>query len=298
MFLLDLPGGLGNQLFAYFAGLHLKLQTNKEVKLQFATVSTSHVGSDYNLSSFRLQLDPIDFKCLTPLLLRIYYPEKSKTIRQIYRLGKSPIISFKPGEDTLQHVDSFFATRKNQFIPRRVRGYFADFQFYDELPDSCKHLELIKPSYPYKEQVSKMQESRIAGIHIRAGDYLFYKDSIGILDDNYYLHAINLISRLEPGIFFMVFTNDYSYAIDRISNWKLANFKVISVNDFSDPAESLSLLSQCNYIIASNSTFSFWAARISKIGTGIYVPDIWRKDQTITIHNIPESWNKIKSSWL
>ncbi len=299
VFLFDLPGGLGNQIFAYFAALYMNQVTGEQTKLQYITTSKSHVGSQYDIRSFKLALQPITLNLPATFLSPIYFPKKNGFNRRISKvLSLSPVIEFNPGEDTKLHVDHFLMGHKQTFFPVRISGYFGDFSFYEALDSKDKLLQLAKPSSSYLKIRDNMKPSLSLGIHIRAGDYLNLHDSVGVLDDQYYLGALEQISNLTPAKSTLIFTNDAEYALKRIRNWNLENCLVISPELLPDPAESLDLMSRCMYIVTSNSTFSFWAAKLSSNNSMIWTPDNWRRDGLGSITNVPQRWHRVPSSWI
>jgi hypothetical protein len=298
MYFIDLPGGLGNQIFAYFAGLYLNERTKETCKLQFATKSTSHVGSRYDISSLKLQLPPIGLNLPNSLFSPFYFPERNSFTRMTSNLIPiKPIIRFNLGNDTKEIFDKVISTLETSVIPRRITGFFGDFAFFDALPRNKQSLQLLNQSLNYEKNLTTIQSCYSIGIHIRAGDYLELKQSVGLLGDDYYQVALaEVLSNNDKPTFF-VFTNDVDYARRRTIRWGLKGCHFVTPTSLADPAESLILMSYCRKLITSNSTFSLWAAKISGVETQVWTPKSWRKDSLLDIVNKPKEWRQIDSAW-
>jgi hypothetical protein len=298
MYFVDLPGGLGNQLFAYFAGLYIRQQHGVSVRLQYATTSKAHVGNLYNVNSFDLQLPNLQSKLPQTILSPLFYPEKNGITRRIHKtFGFKRVIRFPTGSDTRLHVDEYFERIQPSFFPQRISSYFGDFDFFDNVESQSKKIDLRKKSGILQKYITTFSDRSLIGIHIRAGDYLDLKDSVGLLADNYYQHSISEARELNPDSLVIIFSNDPVYARNRVKRWKLDEFELISPETLPDPAESLVFMSSCNSIITSNSTFSFWAAKLSEENAAVWTPKQWRKDGWPEVNNIPTKWYRVQNSW-
>ena len=298
MYFVDLPGGLGNQLFAYFAGLYLRQKYGLRIRLQYSTTSKAHVGDLYNVSSFNLQLPDLRTRLPHTFLSPIYYPETNGVTRRLHKvLSIERVFRFATGADTRLHVDDFFRSCQPSYFPFRISSYFGDFDFFDNVDSESQKLTLVRKSNNFQKLLAKYNCIPVIGIHIRAGDYLNLKNTVGVLDDSYYLRSLSEARRLYPRALPLIFSNDFEYANSRAQRWKLSQFEVISPESLPDPAESLVLLSQCNFIVTSNSTFSLWAAKLSKEHTQVWLPNEWRKDGRPEINNIPTTWRRVHTSW-
>ena len=298
MYFVDLPGGLGNQIFAYFAGLYLAENSDTKVYLQSATTSKAHVGNRFDLRSFDLHVAPLRTKLPESALSPIYYPEKNGFSRRIGKMFNfSNIIHFETGADSRKDLDTFLSSSQFSILPKRVSGYFGDFAIYDHIKEQVRELRLRKRSSKYTALKDFYQKVPCIGIHLRAGDFLNMKETVGVLDDDFYLESLEQALRAAPRSSLLVFSNDEVHARKRVAGWKINNYEIISPQTLNDPAESLEMMSQCDYIITANSTFSFWAAKLSKRKKGVWIPKHWRRDGWPEIQNVPPDWVRTPNSW-
>jgi hypothetical protein len=265
LYMVDLPGGLGNQIFAYFAAQYLSSNSNSRVVLQFSTTSKFHVGNRFDLSSFSLKIGRSSTGLFQTIFSPLYFPEKNGFNRRVSKfIQYETVIRFDPGEDTKEHFDSFLKNVTPSLVPKRISGYFGDFAFHDSLSKSERLLVLQKPSTAYQSLRDNFSKRKVLGIHIRAGDYLGLKNQNGILGDSYYREALDQVFAQSPDALPIIFSNDQTYAEMRVSKWKLRESFFVSSELLPDPAES---------------------------------PKTWRRDLQGKISNIPIEWQLLESSW-
>lgn len=294
------PGGLGNQLFAYFSAVYVAEKVGSIIELDFSSVDRSHHASsiplfsmDFPHSLLNVKSSSLESKNIHPLIFRL----KRFISRFIQPQGS---IVFLPGADTKKHVDEFL---NNGFLDYKgtltVEGYFGDFSFFDAVDSATRAVTLKNPSSHFLSLKDEFISLPCAVVHHRLGDFLGLSDTVGLLDKDYYETAFEL-SR-ELGITrFRIFTNDLLISQKMFLEWgfNLKELQWIDSKVLSDPLENLLLMGNGKALITSNSTFSFWAGRLaSEVCANIYYPSEFRRDRLTEIKSIPNSWIPIKSSW-
>ena len=140
-------------------------------------------------------------------------------------------------------------------------------------------------------------ESSIS-IHIRRGDYIsdsVVNNILGVISDEYYKKAINLIMERINKPKFYIFSDDIS--------WVKQNFypemekHIIDLNLPNRDVYELWLMSQCKHNIIANSSFSWWGAWLGNYPEKIVIaPEIWSKRPLRELSKIiPSSWVKVKN---
>ena len=295
------PGGLGNQLFSYFCALYVAQSLNSKSVLDLRSVDTSHFRNGIAL----LSLDtPRDYISISNARRSSFIPsplyERFK-VKFASLSNSGRVKTFEPGYDSKAQVDEYFYSIGNDFSKSRtINGYFADFAFYDSLPDATRLLRLRKPTNHFKLLSKSFDNHRSIAIHHRLGDFLELGQSVGILSKKYYSEALD---EVIPGDFekVVIFSNDIEKSKFLFDTWgiKSPKFSWLGPQDLVDPAETMLLMSKANSIICSNSTFSFWAARLSNEGASkIQYPAQFRKDNFVAIQSLPKHWTPIDSNWM
>jgi hypothetical protein len=164
----------------------------------------------------------------------------------------------------------------------KVRGFFQSFETAERfLTEFGKEpLTLIQESKELKRRTVEVSKFESVAIHIRRGDYLNYKHSFGVLDDRYYLSALDMIFKKREFEKVYIFS-DSPHSVLGFQKQIKMDSEVVSPSDLIT-SETLVLMSQCSAIITSNSTFSFWASMLANHNNVIY----------------PEPWFRSSDEWL
>jgi hypothetical protein len=274
-----LYGGLGNQLFQFFAGYSLALTKNVNLNLDCSWLSAESSHQNSNLSDFRfisdLDIDIVNNK------------KKSKKVSQkfnwvIREFHLSPRI-------TKLHVPKETGYVNLVNLPKGVelRGYYQSYLYLDTVMES-KHFW----DWSLKNEFQSRNSGNSIAIHFRGGDYLLPGSSYVCLNENYYLNAIERVRSIFPDSPILVFSDDKSHAEDIIS--RLGN---IEFSFFPDQgmtaAQVLSEMSNCRAIIGSNSTFSYWAGMLARKESLKIFPSLWFLDGSIPKELYPPDWSII-----
>jgi hypothetical protein len=129
-------------------------------------------------------------------------------------------------------------------------------------------------------------------LHIRRGDYAGDAKARavhGMLADAYYERALALIRRAVPDARLSIFSDDPAVAAEKAEAW---HGTVVSG---ASALEDLWLMSRCRHHIIANSSFSWWSAWLDDRPSGLTIaPRQWlsREKQLATYLGdlIPEAW--------
>ena len=266
-------GGIGNQMFQYLSGVCLSKKNNIEVIF------------DYNL------IDSFETKHNTKKLNEIFDIKNIKFVKE----KKSNYLKLDKLFKLFFNIFSFLKFRfffigDHNFLNKRLDndknyymfGYFQNIQIIDKKIIDIRNFFIFKKNY-FKNRFYKIISNykNSVCLHIRRGDYLTpkYKKKYNILDEKYYLQAINLILKKKKDSHFFIFSDDEKFAkkfCDKINNKYEFSYTLINKNS-SDV--DLFLMSCCKNFIIANSTFSWWAAVISKNKNKIIItPRDWYKN--------------------
>ena len=286
---IQLQGGLGNQLFSYFAGLYLSLRINMPLKIDPTEISRGFTNRDFDLNDFHLPA-PHKIQTRNSLIpfsirnrLRWYFFEYMPFGQKVF------FISNETGRNS-----EYEALQD----ARIVRGYFQSHVYVDYCLGALgiSGFELKMPTKNYEALSREIKKFRPIVVHVRRGDYLSHSNSFGLLSAEYFSIALSVVSEKLPSAPIWVFTDSDSPISDYEGHFTIDRQFGPDV-DLS-PAETLLLMSQGAALVISNSTFSWWAAYLSKSGTPIVAPSKWFKNLPDPNELFPEDWIRIKSHWI
>ncbi len=309
MIIIQLKGGLGNQLFQYACGRALMLRQkaighdSQQLGLDITGYNRDN-GADtprkYSLNFFNIHAD-----LATPLQIqRLKYPYGiiSKVLRFIWikvlRQGNPPFRKYIFYTERNVYLDGFFQTEK----------YFIDFE-----TEIRRDLTLRNPLNAQARNISDTIRNtpRSISLHVRRGDYVSdtkTNEHHGTCGAEYYTDALEyLTSRIDsslslndlsPGhqdsslVHIFVFSDDIEWVKTNMPLKYPATY--VSSPEIPD-YEELILMSECKHNIIANSSFSWWGAWLNENPSKIVIaPKRWIKGNDIDYKDIcPTSWIRI-----
>ena len=286
-------GGLGNQLFQFYAGVYLAKKIDSALILDFSKVALSGTVHDSSINQlvvgneYQAQLRKISF--FRSLIWRIHQKlvRENKHLRilslNILRVYQSNQIGFDPIIAELTP-------------PVEVHGYYQSWRYLEYCRGvGVEDPKLRTPSNWYECVREKIISEKAIGIHVRRGDYLSLTDSFGILCECYYNDALKKAQAKNPGRNVYVFSDDIEYARTLFPGTDF-NFVLEPIDSIA--AESMFLMSACSSLIIANSTFSWWGAALGNTEKDVYTPQKWFRSLEDPKDLIPENWIPVKSCWI
>jgi hypothetical protein len=274
--IVNLSGGLGNQLFQYAYACWLKHSFNIKPKLNLSRIDKNHSASSIDLRTLIETDSELEFISSNQPRLLLH---------------------------AANHIDDFLEinvrVRLRNFIqPRslRFREYYQSFRFYNQLKLSFSLKEPVNPSIFFLDAISKVSNRNSCTMHIRLGD-LLKSDFPTILSREYYLEVLKSPS-LKDVQQIIIVTDSPELIKSFLGNDFFPNFEVC-VPRTSSPIESFHLLKQSANLIVANSTFSLWAAKLGYSPTKqIFYPSLFGSQHLSSSMDLPLEWTSIRSLWL
>lgn len=289
-------GGLGNQLFQYFAGLAICEATGAQLRLKFVgRSSNSYNSEDIGLLAFQIKGQIVS--SLIPLNVLEF------GLRKFFNLVD------KYGLEKLLRTFGFIMSKSIDAIYEQFRfaRHIRLFGYFQELDSVCYLTEkkvftipkLKNPSNWFKTTSSELSNANPIVVHIRRGDYLNYKETLGVLDLSYFQLAIKEVpSYLQRNIW--IFTDSLEVANELVFHLKLPDgqTRIVVPPHGSAHAESLVLMSRASAIVISNSTFSYWAAYFNSSAVDVIAPKKWFRGLNDPENFFPRRWRVFDSIWM
>jgi hypothetical protein len=298
----ELAGGLGNQLFMYFAGHYMarKLGIGLRIFLHNSLVDSFQVGK--GLSSFKglwseelgssasIGKSPLTFRLrwlVSAWLIRLGV--KRSTAERISQSFESKVIGEDPAIVRVKEgylVRGYFQTR-TYFLS--VRETFADNAF-----------QLSNTTLWHKQLTAEAKSINPIAMHVRRGDYLDPSNAfIGTLSTGYFVQALQHLRQdqtlAEKEIW--VFSDDIAHTQREFAGKLPGKIRWISNPVDSVESEALLVMGSCGALVMSNSTFSWWAAAIGS-PSRVIAPRKWFKSAEDPAGILMPEWETLDSEWL
>lgn len=269
MILIEMSGGLGNQMFQYALYRRL-LSLGKEVYLD-----TSYYRSGQMLRAFELEQLGLPMQVLPDEevgRLRGYSYHPSLWDKVSYRLRGARLAIY---DDLLDRYQPQILQMDNVYL----RGYWQSERYFREIADEIRGVYVLHPALGAAkreclELISGTDRTPVS-LHIRLGDYLDPQNThvyAGICTEAYYRNAISYIRAHIENPLLVVFSDDIEQAARLIRDEDVYYVRSEEGTSLSD----MYLMSKCRHHILANSTYSWWGA--------------WLTEQADTMVLAPERW--------
>ena len=264
MIIIQMSGGLGNQMFQY--ALFLKLRAlGRDVRMDDVTEYGDRTAPDGQLVKAR------------PLGLGIFgisYP----------RAGQEDIIRLRDADMHLSsRIRRKLSGRKSReihdsdfvFDPaflEKEEGYycgcFQSARYFEGAEDAVLRAFTFPEQLPGMGDTARQVEEKIraaaqpAALHLRFGDYLDKQEVYGgICTGAYYASALKYLYQKVPEATVFVFSNDAERAAAWIARQEEPQrFTLVTGSDEEHGYIDLYLMSLCRHFVIANSSFSWWGA--------------------------------------
>lgn len=297
MKIIKLKGGLGNQMFQYAFAKYVE-----------------RISGEKSILDSSAYEELLNDEIRKPRLLKFNITSEVASVDEIrkYTLlshkGNSLSLKYKIGIlfEALCNKGYYFEWKRGDFITlpeiqkcRYFDGYWQSVEYIEPIKEQL--LKDFTPNYELsakaQRQMADMQSHNSVFVGIRKGDYTANakaRKHFGIITNEYYSKAMDLIASKVESPVFHIFSNDIEWCKQNID---FGVYKVVfrnkemQTNDF----EELMIMSSCKHAIISNSTFNWWGAYLIKNpNKEIVCPLRWFNDDT-PIYIVPKGWNRIEA---
>ena len=285
MIIINITGGLGNQLFQYAFGRALSIKNKCQLKLDISSYQ-NYEWHDYSLRPFSIRENFAD-KSDCELLKGEKFSFVRKIKQNIFNNKK-----FYYSEKDLRFNEKY----KNLANPAYISGYWQSEKYFKQVEEIIRNefKIVIPPSKPNQNLIKKIEKENAISLHVRRGNYANIKHVNkvhGTSPLSYYNDAIKVLIPKIPDPVFYIFSDDIEWAKKNL----IINNETVFVdfNNSTTDFEDMRLMSMCKHHIIANSSFSWWGAwlnpRMDKI---VVAPKHWFANQTDIQDLLPQGWVK------
>lgn len=297
MKIVNIIGGLGNQMFQYAFALKLKTLFEEDVYIDIQHFNASIFKSfkSHNLHN-GYELD------------RLFY---GKTLKEA-KPGKIWRVShYIPNYWISRAIRKYFPSRKSEVIEKLkfqydptileikgskyYEGYWQSPLYFDDI----RSLVVEEFRFPKMDEVNQniannMNSSNSVSLHVRRGDYINNPGWGGICTLDYYRKAIEIaLGEIENPVFY-IFSNDIEWCKENLSSFILdASVIYINHNKGNESYKDMQLMTFARCCIIANSSFSWWGAWLNNRDNKLIIaPKRWTN--TVDKTNVyPQDWKLI-----
>ena len=293
MIIVNIIGGLGNQMFQYAFGYAVSRDNNTELRIDIDGFDVYNLR-DYELDLYQVK-ESISFEFKYKFLVdKLNVKNKRFLTRATQRLSMKLLnlsqFFYQEKRGFIFHAKTFNVKENTYFY-----GYWQNERYFKKYRDEILEIFTLKSIHSQTEKYQqKIIESDSVSLHIRRTDYVtdFDANSVhGVIDIDYYKRSVSLLQ--GDSKHFFIFSDDFEWAKNNLNF--IDNKEFVDLDKNIPDHEEIYLMSQCNHNIIANSSFSWWGAWLNKNPhKKVIAPKKWLKDPLIdTIDLIPESWIRL-----
>ena len=304
MIILNLRGGLGNQLFQFsYAYILSKRHGNEKIFLSTFYQKREPINRGICLNRLKCDGQFTILPMIVDDVLSIYLKLKKEIVKKIIGKDKVTLASMaKYGIYVADEIYRYQGYPDSRKWIKNIDGYFQSARYFGRYAEELKKI-LLPKTCGKKNSLIQTLEKEINGsnsicLHIRRGDYTSdqWRSSLLICDEQYYIKAIRYMKEKVVDPIFFVFTNSTedidwvrdNYHLEDLASIYYVDSKGTDIDDFD-------LMINCKHFILSNSSFSWWAQYLSKSEDKIVVaPSRWTNERQDDADVYIDGWIKIK----
>ena len=293
MVIVQLKGGLGNQLFQYAAARALSVRRGEPVLLD-VRLFASYPDRAFALDNFDIVAQPAPPRAVRRLTHQGYGRYADALLRKAGRLLGTPPAVVRERRPFQYDPELFAALPADVYL----EGYWQNERYFQEIAGTIRReLTLRAPPEGTNAQfLAAIEGCTAVSLHVRRGDYVANKATLafhGLCPPDYYRRAIEIIQQRAADPHFFVFSDDIAWVKANLPIPEPATY--VAHNGPEAAHEDLRLLQACRHHVIANSTFSWWGAWLSDRPDKIVIaPRRWLSDPRHDASDlIPAGWLRL-----
>ena len=270
--IVNLIGGLGNQMFQYATGYAMSKDNDLTLKLDIRDFDNNYNHDGFQAKeAFKLKNQIISKKDLSTIQRFITNYYIKKLVKRSLYIKKSN--KFYIYRDPYEYDKNLKKIKTNIYLD----GHWQHYKYFNKYKaDLMKIFHFSKLDFTKNpDLLNYLNHQNLVSVHIRKGDYISNKKNKSIffnLEADYFCNAVNKISSQIQDPFFLIFSDDIKWVKSHIK-FNTKNIYYVSSNDKA--ILDMSIMSQCRHHIISNSTFSWWPAWLKSKASIVIAPKKW-----------------------
>lgn len=289
MVIVQLVGGLGNQMFQYATGRAIAHRNSVPLKLDISEFQR-YPERDYRLGFYNIVEEFVTTKDLTRLT-----PTRAQFVRWLIEKLKRRLLPY--------YTWSVIKERSLAFDPNVLKiggnvyliGYWQSERYFTDVARLIRNEFTLRgdPDEINRQTLEHLASVNSVSLHIRRGDYVTdpaAAKAIGFVGLDYYFRAIEYLTGIVSEPEFFVFSDDIQWAQ---ANLRLSHpLHFVTHNGAEKDYEDLQLMSHCKHHIIANSSFSWWGAWLSDNPAKVVIaPRRWFRQFEVDIESrFPADW--------
>lgn len=291
MVVVQLIGGLGNQMFQYAFGRTLAIHRSDTLFLHLARLPAFAIGNALQSSSRAYGLDVFNIAA-EPTTLEKMQSDRADVIWTITEVGCGFFPEVLRESQNHSNLGLIGWWESEKYFLEKAEIIRDDFTFKGD----------YKSPYP-ASLLTEISQSDSVCVHLRRTDVLKPTNIKGPLELDYYARGIEVVRERIPAARAFVFSDDIAWCKEHVTLSMPTTFVSSENTRELHPADDLYLMSLCKHYVIANSTYSWWAAWLGNAPEKVVVtPRRWFRNEDPSFEGgsyltsadlIPSTWIRI-----
>jgi hypothetical protein len=284
----NLLGGLGNQLFQYACGWALAQEHGREMVLDAGSFD------QYKLRPFLLDRLKIKARRASDAELEAWGLPAGRLARIRRRLFGTAIASVREPAYTWNPVQ--LPAGKDVWL----NGYWQSERYFAAYKKDLRAQFAVKAAVngPNARLLKTIRAAgaKACAVHVRRGDYVssaLAARTHGTVGPDYYAAAVAKLRTKVKGAKLFVFSDDPAWARANLPFAAQASF--VDANGPEAPEQDLRLMAACRHFVLANSSFSWWGAWLGEGPRSLVLAPLrWFKTPKLDPRDLlPARWERV-----
>ena len=290
MKIVNILGGLGNQMFEYAMYLALK-DAHPQEDIKVCTRSFGGYGLHNGLEIqriFGVELPEASLREITKVAYPLFNYKAWQVMNHYLPNRKSmtmgtTAIPFDYSQVTREDNAFYDGYWQNEGNFKHVRNKILEAYTFPEFTDE-RNIELA----------GRLKSANSVSCHVRRGDYL-KEPNMCVCTPNYYARAITEMNERVAPKLYVIFSDGIQWCKENLGGL-IGDREVIFVdwNKGENSFRDLQLMTLCKHNIIANSSFSWWGAWLNRnVNKVVIAPEVWM-NKPIVNDPICSDWIRVK----
>lgn len=274
MVIVDIIGGLGNQMFQYAAARALALRKGVPLKLDISGFATYGLHQGFELSRvFNIEIDIAKSEDVQKMLGWQSKPRiRGILSRRRYAVLRSKNFVIEPG---FHYWKGICELPSNCYL----KGFWQSEKYFIDAAALLHKDFTFRQPFDNKnaECAALISQVNAVSLHVRRGDYVSDSRTAavhGLCSAEYYRAALRVVSERVTSPHIFVFSDDMRWAKENLPLESPVHYVDLNQGEYS--FNDMRLMSMCKHNIIANSSFSWWAAWLNSSPEKIVIaPSRW-----------------------
>jgi hypothetical protein len=273
MIVLNLTGGLGNQLFQYGLGRYLSSKLNTELVIE----DSFYRDTPQDVTPRRFELDQFATR------YRFVSDAERSYLRRYTHRWLRFAQKYVPMPGRYHYVreplDRVMLEVRELTGDIFLDGYWQSEQYFAGTESEIR--QELTPTFEFSDEDQRirqqMTDTLSVSLHVRRGDYVTKASNLawhGVCGLVYYARAVAITLERVATPHFFVFSDDMQWVKDNLHINAPCTY--VAHNDQSQAADDLMLMASCKHHVIANSSLSWWGAWLNPNQDKIVIrPKVW-----------------------